>query len=450
MAKTYMKNRVALVLVAAMLVASAGSCSFLLGPTPTESDVDYYSKTVEYSRYVDPAEAYYVPVERRMYDRYGRLSGIYRHTYEPVAGDADYWVLRRTDLYEVSTDGDEGLAEYYVYSYVADDYTAFDDDDVAYPVHDYKLTRCDSYTPAGYNWHYYTVSYQDLPNQPDRYLAIIDYARDSSDAFGVIARQESTYRLIYEDPVLAYDYYDYVTEKFFLADEPGGTLELSEEFASWYDDAAQWTHEIYHTFRGDTASDEVWYYTKYDWNEAGQVFAQQDFYYDDAALPKIVGTYADGTLNPATISPALPADMFALSFDAIGALAESLTKSYDELGNVSLKVRSALGAEYERIVYRYDGDRETSMLRYVNGKNYAYDRTETRYYDAVRDGVSYGVAEELVYHTGETGEADEESASVYSGWSRSSSGTARGSARSAISSIISNSIVRPLRSNHDR
>lgn len=441
------KNRVALALIAAALIASAVSCSFLLGPEPTESKIEYYSKTVEYSRYVDPAQNYYVPVERRMYDRYGRLSGIYRHTYEPVAGDTDYWVLKRTDLYEVSTTGVEGLAEYYVYSYVADDYTAFDDDDVAYAVHDYKLTRGDSYTPAGYNWHYYAVAYQDLPNQPDRYTSIVDYARDSGGAFGVIARQESTYRLIYEDPVLDYDYYDYVTEKFFLSSTPGGTLKLSEEFASWYNATAQWTHEIYHTFRGDDAANEVWYYTKYDWNEAGQVFAQQDFYYDPSDITTIA-TYGVQTISPAWINPA--GAMPSLTFANIGALAESLTKSYDELGNVSLKVRSALGAEYERIVYRYEGDKETSMLRYVNGKHYAYDRTETRYYDIDRDGVAYGVAEELVYHSGETGEADEESASMHARWNRALSGTGRGSARSAISSIINNPIVRPLRSNHDR
>ncbi|HPB67075.1 MAG TPA: hypothetical protein PLW80_10950, partial [Spirochaetales bacterium] len=68
-------------------------------------------------------------------------------------------------------------------------------------------------------------------------------------------------------------------------------------------------------------------------------------------------------------------------------------------------------------------------------------------YDIDRDGVTYGVAEELVYHTGETGEADEESASMHARWSRALSGIGRGS---AISSIINNPIVRPLRSNHDR
>ncbi len=414
-------------LASAAVLCLASACPLFMSPAPTLGEGEppgYYSKTLTYYRYVDPAEACHEPVEVRIYDRAGLLAGIYRHAYAAPAGYPDDRVLARSDFYSVSPQGNASHAEYYLYTYRTRGYS----DAVDGPKVEHLLERCDTMAPDGAKRSYYAITYLEPAGHPARYLTNSDFAYDEAGVPQEVARDECKYRLVGGR-------YHPVSEKTFVAPGIGKALALSKETSSWYAVAggqARKSHDLYHTKRSDeTGTVEAWFYTRYDWDDAGRMFSRQDFAYDQAAVAKL----GDGTTNPWIAIPktdlagsaaydalvleyvtrqgfpglaapgGYPANgypsspLFDLALSSIGGLAETQTRRYDDRGNVIEAVRSAKGSEFERIAYRYDGDRLISMIRYMNGRSYAYDRTETRYYAETRDGLSYDVKEELAYRS---------------------------------------------------
>jgi len=434
------------------------ACSFFFAATPEEPQIDYYSKTVEYSAYLDPNEYYLEPVETRLYDDTGALDAVFRYYYEPAEAGSDYYVLVKSEVYTVSN-GNESLAEYYTYEYVRDDYAEFDEDDVPYDVTEYLVSHGESFTPGGFRWHYFDVVYQvldDIDYQAARYMTIRDHEYDSdTDAFVETARQESTYAVVSSVVVdsTTVDYYDYITEKYFVAPEPGEALALTQEFASWYNADGYWTHELFHSIRSSdgTGATPIYFYTKYDWNQEGYVYLQQDFAFDTAVGTFLAdetinapGAYNDDTYDTTSIGA------YDLEFAAIGSLVEVLNKSYDEFGNVIQRSRAYNGSEHERIVYRYDEYEEISMARYVQGQSFPYDRTETRFYDQYRDDGYYRVKEELAYRSYESDFVEDSAASIADGGGALSRSPLSRRMPSATASAMAQRLQRPLRSNHDR
>lgn len=429
----------ALASVAILCLASA--CPLFMSPSPTLGEGEppgYYSKTLTYYRYVDPAEACHEPVEVRIYDRAGLLAGIYRHSYAAPSGHPGDRVLSRSDFYAVSPQGNVSHAEYYLYGYRTRSYT----DVVDGPKVDHLLERCDTFAPDGTKRSYYVITYLEPAGHPARYLTNRDFAYDEAGVPQEVARDECKYRLVGGR-------YHPVSEKTFVAPGIGKTLALSKETASWYAVAggqARKSHDLYHTKRSDEKGTvEAWFYTRYDWDDAGRMFSRQDFDYqtftivnnNEVPIPRFtqqlfdvqVGEIIIKTINPWIAIPGVTNAASAataisnyslggqgyptinndsdvppngLLLDYISDLRETQTMRYDDRGNVIEAVRSAKGSEFERVVYRYDGDRVLSMIRYMNGKGYAYDRTETRYYAETRDGLSYDVKEELAYRSYES------------------------------------------------
>jgi len=418
-----------LVMVSAGAVFSAG-CSLFFIETPSVPEVDYYSKTVDYSRYIDPYEYYLEPVETRIYDYEGVYDGLVRYSYKPMDADEYYWVLSRADIYSVS-DGVETLVEYYKYSYLEDTYTWFDEDGEAQVATEYLLKRGEGYSADKILMHCYDILYDDFDYQIARYKSIRDYSVDATGSLTEIATQTSTYALVSGTAGTSSAYYDYVTEKYYDT-PPDGALSLAQEFASWYNTDGYWTHELFHTVRSGGVEAIQFFYTKYDWNPQNLVYRQQDFLYTNTGLPAI---QADGSFN-ATIGS------FALAFGNIGSLVESLEQEYDEQENVVLKLRSTYGNESERIEYRYNGTDQVSEVRYVEGSQTARDSTETRYFDQYRDGVYYQVKESFVYRSFTSDDDDDNSKSLAA---RALGRGLRDGTRS-----LSDSLYLPVRSNHDR
>lgn len=420
-------------------------CPLLQGPIMDGTAIDYYSKIIEYSAYVDPYGYSLEPVETRLFDEQGKLSGIFRYYYEPFEEGSDDWVLIKTAVYDVSSVGDESLSNYYIYEYIKDTYTVFDEEDNPYEVTEYLLSKGESYTAKNFLYHYYDVVYTAaFDYEPERYLSIRDYEWDEDlEVFKEAARQVSTYAVVYRTEINGTDvaYWDFVTEKYF--DTPSGEdeMSLSQEFACWYDEEGLWTHELYHTVRSSTGTKNVYYYTKFDWNDAYQVYRQQDFNYDPASIPTLSAqpeAFLNGTYNIyQTSTDPDPLQLnYNLQFNAVGALEEALTLTYDDLGNVVLKVMDSNGSEHERIVYRYNSNsEELSMARYIQGTSYPYDRVETRYRDEYREGVYYRVREELTYKSYESDNTRSFRAAPSKG---------------NLFEDFSKQVYRPIRSNHER
>jgi hypothetical protein len=218
--------------------------------------------------------------------------------------------------------------------------------------------------------------------------------------------------------------WDYTLEKIFT--NTTGSLSLSEEFVSAYDDNGRYTFELYHPVRikstALTSSGYKYFYTKYAWNGADQVYMQQDFGYNDDTQvitdlpmpPTDTKPYPDLWVSPYPIPVLGPGAWWDgaycgsgviqkyvkdyMKFNQIGERTENLETRYDDQGNIVLDLRTYFGSENERIEYRYDSSsREISRVQYLDGKNFPYERTETRYSSHVSEGVEYEIHETFTY-----------------------------------------------------
>jgi hypothetical protein len=396
--------RTALVAVTLVLL---GSCRFIQIDTHSDQPITYQSKTIEYSAYIDPQGIQLEPVETFVYDGDGKFEAKFvNHYREFTPGEA--WVLGRTDVYTLDDHGKEYLQQYYEYDYLLDSYAAFDEEGNGYTATTILISEGRSYKPsaAGYNtpgtlYHKYLVQYPDrslggpFPNEPRRYAEISDYVYAADGTAQLIARQTSTYKQVAVNGKETY--WDYATEKFYQSPQltPGvwdGAPELVKEFVAWYDGAGFWTHELYHTVRTSDAANasvNLVYLTKYEWNDLGQVYKQQDYLYLDPALPVL----ADGSFD----GDVLTADN-TIKYDFLGSLDEEVSFAFDDLGNIIDRRAWYKGQEVDRKVYRFNGSSEqTSMVQYTNGQSYPFARVETRYSDGIRKGQYARIREELRY-----------------------------------------------------
>ncbi|RKX84402.1 MAG: hypothetical protein DRP57_05945, partial [Spirochaetes bacterium] len=150
-------------------------------------------------------------------------------------------------------------------------------------------------------------------------------------------------------------------------------------------------YELYHSVRSTTGTDEFYYYTKYERNDARDIYQQTDYVYDDPAIPKLnLGDYQDGSLDDS--------GPYNILFNAIGEMATVLKSEYDAKGNVVRDDRFLDGQLKEYTIYKYNDSSElTDKIRYTNGGNFIHDTTSIRYHDETRDGVYNRIKETFVY-----------------------------------------------------
>ncbi|MBI9108048.1 MAG: hypothetical protein JEZ04_14970 [Spirochaetales bacterium] len=385
-----MKADKLIILCLAALVFSG--CPLNAPPSAEEGAVNYYSKEIETSVYVDPDDAFLEPIEQRIYDEQGRLTAISKHTYSYLneASPSEYPVYKisRTDVYEVSSDGTETKVEYYLYTYLRDSYQWVDDDGVTQDAVDYVLLTGKSYTADDTLRLYYDVVY-DAPDAAnyDVYLSITD----RENAGGTItALQESTY-VLHGDGVKRFR-----TEKYYDLDS-SDTLKLSKEFATWYDAAEpyDYLYDLYHSFRSDDtgADEEFYYFTRYSRNGSGYIYEQADYDYDwENALVSATPLIRD--VDKSFTVPFA----YDIEFLMIKDKATVLTTEYDSLGNIILDERTLNGELNEYTRYTYNRASElTDQLRYTRGGSLLHDRTTIRFTEEYREDVYHRLKETCVY-----------------------------------------------------
>ena len=400
------------------MVIGTASCQFNGSASGEENSIDYYSREIEYCRYVDPDEYFLEPVETRIYGNTGSLRAIYRYSYKDVVDkalypDDVYYANHLTEVYEVSDDGTESLAEYYQYEYARDEYEYEDDDGFIQTGYDYILTKGETYSADKVKRLYYDVTYLVIDDDYDCYLSIKDYKADGTE----IARQEATY--LKESGYVA----GYRTEKFYKLNDDETSLILSEEYACWYDDYYDYDYELYHSYysNDNNPDNEFYYFTRYSRDGNGDVYEQADFEYDptvhdgvdpnppahpDDPDPNGVPGYNTGD-NSFTLSPLFDAidytgDVDAFDYDIffgrIGDKATVLTTDYDSSGNIILDERSLNGVLSEYTSYSYNSDNElTEQCRYTQGGTLLYDRISIRYSEEYRDDVYYRIKNTYTY-----------------------------------------------------
>ena len=365
-------------------------------------EVNYYSKEVELSAYVDPDGWFLEPVESRIYGEDGKLSAVFEYLYEDQESSG-YYANTRTNVYEADDAGELTLVEYYEYDYIRDDYEYVDEDDVTQTDYDYILTRGETRSPDDELIFFYDVTYLVQAADYDLYTSIIDYdAKGTEDIADdtEVARQEVTY-LKESGNVLGYR-----TEKFYCLDDDDNMV-LSKEFACWYDsaDPYDYLYELYHSFRSDTTdtSEEFYYFTRYSRDANGYVYEQADFDYDSTGVPGAgAGDYSYTTIAAYDAINYTPADVqpfvYDILFDNIGEKATVLTTEYDAYGNIIKDERSLNGSLSEYTVYSYNSDSElTEQARYTKGGTLLYDRTSIRYSDEIRDDEYFRKKETYTY-----------------------------------------------------
>ncbi len=399
-----MKSKYIYLIITIILIIPV-SCDLDSG---SEGTIDYYSKEVTFSKYVDPDQYDLEPVETRVYDENGTLSAVYRYTYEDYDG---VYLNTRTDVYSV-TEGEETLVEFYIYSFVKD-YYIYDGE----TVYDYLLSGAETREPSaasddGELGLYYTVAYTDINSEGtdldtvnySNYTEIIDYKVTGS-GDEIIARQEVTYL---EDD---YDYMYYRTEKYFAAEDPDNDdydLFLTEEYACWYDDDSwDYMYELYHSSYSPyvEADDQFYYLTRYQRDEDGNVYEQADYLYDLLSdgesvdsVPQISSAAYDNLsfddLNTGDTDPFT----YKIDIDEIGSKYTVLNIEYDSLGNVTKDTRSLYGSVTEYTSYSYDDDSNLlEECRYTEGGTLLYDRTSIRYTEEYINDVYYEIETKYVY-----------------------------------------------------
>ena len=384
-----------LLIVIVLTVLLLANCSLLnlFGNNSEAEKIDYYSKEVDVSRYVDPGESDLEPAESYIYDETGKLSAVFINLYEDVNGDG-YYLNNRTNIYQADGNGSKTLVQYYKYTYRKDTYEYIDDEGITQSDFFYELLTGEVWstndTPDDetddVKEHYYTVTYTANDDTIyEDYLSIIDYDKDSN----ITNRQDDTYQLDGAGDRR------YRTEKYYSLSDPAdfSTLSLSGEYASWLDtsDPYDILYELYHSVRSTTGTDEFYYYTKYERNDAGDIYQQTDYLYDDPAMPKLnAGDYQDGSLDDS--------GTYSIVFAGIGKMATVLKSEYDAKGNVTRDDRFLNGQLKEYTIYRYNDSSElTDKIRYTNGGSFIHDRTSVRYHDETRDGVYNRIKETFVY-----------------------------------------------------
>lgn len=389
-----------LLLAVVILVLVLASCNLNNPPQPSEDATGYYSKELELSTWIDPAETLKMPVENRLYDELGRLIAVSKHTYTKMTEPGyEYYMVTRTDVYEVDTEGNQSFLEYYTYEYHPDYYEYIDEDGNEILEVDYLLLRGETYTADGILRLYYDTSYDSAANDGDfttpdydYYLNIVD-KRDSDGES--TAEQYATYA---EDPDGAKHFR---TEKFYVRKEDDSGLELSKEFASWYDVAApyDYLYDLYHSFRGEGGAEEFYYFTRYSRNDTGQVYEQADYEYDAAVIPKISsGNHTNDTfVDSDAVGWPLSSYNYSIEFDKIGRQATVLKTEYDERGNITLDQRLYRGELIEYTKYVYDVSELTDKNRYTKGGSLLNDRKTVRFRDQVIYGKPYSVKEICEY-----------------------------------------------------
>ncbi|GEM_PF-5083065 len=365
----------------------------LSGNNMETEKINYYSKEVEVSRYVDPGESDLEPVESYIYDDTGKLSAVFINLYEDVNGDG-YYLNTRTNIYQVDENGNKTLIQYYKYTYRKDIYEYLDDEGITQSDFVYELLTGEVWstnnTPDDetddIKEHYYIVTYTTNDDTIyEDYLSIIDYDKDNN----ITNRQDDTYQVDGDGNRR------YRTEKFYSLSDPAdpNTLSLSSEYAAWLDTSAPYDilYELYHSVRSSNGTDEFYFYTKYERNDSGDIYQQTDYVYDDPSMPKLNnGDYQDGSLDDS--------GPYTISFDAIGKMATVLQSEYDSKGNVIKDERFLDGQLKEYTIYRYNESSELiDKIRYTNGGSFIHDRTSIRYHDEIRDGVYNRIKETFIY-----------------------------------------------------
>jgi len=365
-------------------------CAFNNPPPVDEGAVNYYSKEVETSTYVDPDDSILEPVEIRIYDEQGKLTAISKNIYSVVnaaelaalTDDYPIYKVSRTNVYEVSSEGKEEMAAYYLYTYYRDEYQYVDDDGVTQDAVDYVLLRGETRTPDDVLRLYYDVTYPwpDAANY-DVYETIIDVR--TSDSL-VTARQESTY-ILHGDGVRRF-----ITEKYYNLDS-SDVLKLSKEFATWYDaDPFDYLYDLYHSFRSDDtgAEEEFYYFTRYSRDGNGYIYEQADYDYDYAA--SAIPIAGDKSFTVPFV--------YDIEFAMIKDKATVLTTKYDSLGNIIRDERSLNGELNEYTTYAYNRASElTDELRYTKGGSLLRDRKTLRYTDEYREDEYFRIKETCVF-----------------------------------------------------
>lgn len=368
-------------------------CALSSPPPPDEGAVNYYSKEVATSIYVDPYDQFLEPVETRIYDDQGRLTAISRdtYTYWNEAAPAEYpaYKITRTDVYEVSIDGTEELVEYYLYTYFRDEFQYLDDDGVTQDDVDYVLLRGESHSADDVLRLYYDVVY-DTPADPANYDVYLSITDKEAAGDTVTALQENTFILD------GYGLKQIRTEKYYHLDNTD-TLVLSKEFASWYDSAEpyDYLYDLYHAFRSDSngAEEEFYYFTRYSRNNSGYIYEQADYDYDwENAL--ISATPLNRNVDKSYTVPFV----YDIEFALIKDKATVLTTEYDSLGNIILDERTLNGELNEYTTYTYNRASElTDQLRYTRGGTLLHDRTTVRYSDEYREDIYYRIKEKCEF-----------------------------------------------------
>ncbi len=409
---------------AVVLMLTAAGCSFNNPPAADEDAVSYYSKEIALSSWIDPDQTVADVVETRIYGENGKLAAVSKNTWEEM-DEPGYYMITRTDVYEADTDGSQNFVEYYLYDYFKDAYQYLDDDGNTVDAVDYLLLRGRSYSADDdvLRLYYYVVYDTDDDPIPDDgigndtdsinfayYESIID--KRTSDS-ATTAAQYATYLTDIDGGK------SFRTEKYYVRNQDDTGLELSQEFASWYDTDGDYyydyLYDLYHSFKGEDAADEFYYFTRYSRDDNGYIYEQADYIYDalGATLPSTtVPVLADGSFDDAPFN-------YDIQFDRIGEKATVLLTDYDESGNIILDQRWYKGDLIEYTSYTYNEYSElTDQVRYTGGGSLLRDRTTIRFRDEVLYGEQYSVSETCEYKYYDLDDAESQADESSKGLSR--------------------------------
>lgn len=375
-------------------------CSFNNPAAAVEGAVRYYTKEVVLNTWVDDEKTWWDEVETRLYNEQGSLSVVLKNNYEQMTetGHEDYMIVQ-TDVYEIDSNGEQQLSEYYRYEYHPDYYEYIDDEgnetiDVCY-----RISRGETYSADEVLRYYYTVDYTTEAVVPDGnyetpdydyYASIIDVRTVDDEN---TAEQHATYA---EDP----DGQKHIrTEKFFIRNADDTGLELAKEFACWYDAASPYRHtyNLYHSFRGEEAEDEFYYFTRFSYDDSGNIHQQTDFEYTADTVPTVTpGDHFDGTFeDDQALGWPLATMNYEAEFNKIGEQQAMLRKDYDAAGNIVLEEQWYKGELIEYSEYSYNGASVlTDMKRYTNGGNLLNDRKTIRFSDRILSVAGYSKDDE--------------------------------------------------------
>ena len=420
-----MKSTLIKTVCIAVLAASAFSgCSFNSAPSAVEGALGYHSKEIALSTWVDEDQTWLDEVETRIYDEQGKLSVVSVNTYEMMTEtgyDFEYYEIVRTDVYEVNSDGEPVLTEYYLYTYHPDEYEYIDEEGNEVNEIDYRILRGETYSADDDVLRYfYDVTYgvlvppdgdYETPDY-DYYTSIIDERTADSEH---TAEQYATYA---EIPLG--EGHRIRTEKFFIRNADDTDVELSKEFARWSDtnDPYNYLYELYHSFRGEDSADEFYYFTRYSYDDSGNVHEQADFEYTADTVPTITpGDHRDGTFQDDQVLGWPLATMnYEAEFAKIGEQQTVLRTEYDAAGNVVREENWYKGELTEYTEYTYDDYSELiDEKRYSDGGVYLKDRTTIRFNDEILYGEDYTLKETCVYKYYDYDKAEDYSDSRSSG-----------------------------------